>query len=282
MFLASAVASLALTTPPTVMLDAPFDPVMAGEGQVIAQIAIDADFEFFALNGMDVDATTAAIEEILNEVAGAFEQGPGVIFDVTAIVIRTDPNDPYTSSDAATLFQQAKNEWDSLKDVIEWDAVQLISGKNLNGGILGIAGLSSICTPNAISVITPAGLPFTGQAHLSAHEFGHVFGASNCTDAPDCGVMCSTFFGCAGNALEFGQDAIADIHALIDVQGDCLAPAGNCVADCDADGELTILDFVCFQGLFNAGDPAADCDNNGALNILDFVCFQTAFQAGCD
>ena len=57
-------------------------------------------------------------------------------------------------------------------------------------------------------------------------------------------------------------------------------PSG-CFADCDGNGVLNILDFVCYQGLFQAGDPGADCDGNGVLNILDFVCFQGAFQAGC-
>ena len=55
----------------------------------------------------------------------------------------------------------------------------------------------------------------------------------------------------------------------------------SCFADCDGSGELNILDFVCYQGLFQSGDPGADCDGNGLLNILDFVCFQGAFQAGC-
>lgn len=56
---------------------------------------------------------------------------------------------------------------------------------------------------------------------------------------------------------------------------------GDCLADCDANGELNVLDFVCFQQLFQSGDTNADCDGNGVLNVLDFVCFQQAFQAGC-
>jgi hypothetical protein len=59
-----------------------------------------------------------------------------------------------------------------------------------------------------------------------------------------------------------------------------LAEAG-CFADCDGNGELNILDFVCYQGLFQSGDAGADCDGNGELNILDFVCFQAEFVAGC-
>ena len=56
---------------------------------------------------------------------------------------------------------------------------------------------------------------------------------------------------------------------------------GGCPADVNGDGVLNILDFVAFQGLFQAMDPGADCDGNGMFNILDFVCYQTLFQAGC-
>ena len=55
----------------------------------------------------------------------------------------------------------------------------------------------------------------------------------------------------------------------------------SCQADCNADGELNILDFVCFQQLFQSGDDSADVNGDGELNILDFVAFQQLFQAGC-
>ena len=55
----------------------------------------------------------------------------------------------------------------------------------------------------------------------------------------------------------------------------------SCAADCNGDGELNVLDFVCFQGLFTSGDGAADCTGDGALNVLDFVCFQGVFVGGC-
>ena len=54
-----------------------------------------------------------------------------------------------------------------------------------------------------------------------------------------------------------------------------------CVADVNGDGVLNILDFVAFQGLFQAGDAAADLNGDGVLNILDFVAMQTLFAAGC-
>ena len=59
-------------------------------------------------------------------------------------------------------------------------------------------------------------------------------------------------------------------------------PPRVCTADCNADGQLNILDFVCFQNLFSTGDAGADCNADGQLDILDFVCFQEQFEAGCD
>jgi len=55
----------------------------------------------------------------------------------------------------------------------------------------------------------------------------------------------------------------------------------DCFADCNDDGNLNILDFTCYQGLFASGAAEADCNGDGNLNILDFTCFQAAFSAGC-
>ncbi len=56
---------------------------------------------------------------------------------------------------------------------------------------------------------------------------------------------------------------------------------GECRADLDGDGELSIFDFLTFQNLFASGDPAADFDGDGRLTIFDFLTFQNEFVAGC-
>jgi hypothetical protein len=55
-----------------------------------------------------------------------------------------------------------------------------------------------------------------------------------------------------------------------------------CRADLDADGQLTIFDFLQFQNLFDAGDLEADFDGDGELTLFDFLAFQNAFDAGCE
>jgi hypothetical protein len=54
-----------------------------------------------------------------------------------------------------------------------------------------------------------------------------------------------------------------------------------CPADLDADGALTIFDFLTFLNLFQDADPLADFNGDGELTIFDFLAFQTAFDAGC-
>ena len=68
---------------------------------------------------------------------------------------------------------------------------------------------------------------------------------------------------------------------LIDAKAAVESVMGDCYPDFDADGALTILDFIAFQNAFTAGNANADCDNNAVLDILDFICFQNSFTAGC-
>jgi hypothetical protein len=55
-----------------------------------------------------------------------------------------------------------------------------------------------------------------------------------------------------------------------------------CEPDLDADGALTVFDFLTYLNLFQDGDPLADFDGDGELTIFDFLAFQTAFDAGCE
>ncbi|GIW73999.1 MAG: hypothetical protein KatS3mg103_0521 [Phycisphaerales bacterium] len=55
----------------------------------------------------------------------------------------------------------------------------------------------------------------------------------------------------------------------------------GCRPDLDADGTLTIFDFLAFQNAFDAGESRADFDGDGSLTLLDFQAFQLAFDAGC-
>jgi hypothetical protein len=64
-----------------------------------------------------------------------------------------------------------------------------------------------------------------------------------------------------------------DVHVIAHVD-----PTLGCAAD--VDGPSSILDVVAHQGAFVC-DRSADCDGNGALDILGFICFHGIFVKGC-
>ncbi len=56
----------------------------------------------------------------------------------------------------------------------------------------------------------------------------------------------------------------------------------RCLADINADGALTVADFIAFQGAYVLGDlRVCDFSENGVLSVADFSAFQSAFVSGC-
>jgi len=76
--------------------------------------------------------------------------------------------------------------------------------------------------------------------------------------------------------LSSSEDPNDGVHIFVN-QGELAV----CPADLDADGQLTIFDFLAFQNLFQDADPRADFDGDGDFTIFDFLAFQNAFDAGC-
>lgn len=84
-----------------------------------------------------------------------------------------------------------------------------------------------------------------------------------------------------GNLLDAQQVHPANMHAAAFFSS-VLADALTCInGDCNDDGSLNLLDFLCFQGAWEDQTAFGDCNGDGTYNVLDFICFQTAFAEGC-
>ena len=192
---------------------------MTGTGVFATDIAFDADFEYFSVwNGGSVTATVADIENIWMGVEFVYERDTDITYEITTFVIRTTVDDPYTSTNPETLLNQFRNTWASApENFIRRDVAQLFTGKNLNGSIIGIAWLASLCAD-------PSGLGYgvvqsryTGnmdlRVSLSAHEAGHNWAAGHCSGGT-CHIMCAGIGGCGGvfgSNLKFGPVSIGSI-----------------------------------------------------------------------
>jgi hypothetical protein len=74
----------------------------------VAEIAYDADVEFYILNGSSINNTVADIESINNAVNLIYEADVDITHIITEIRIWTSEVDPYTSTDSSTLLKEIR------------------------------------------------------------------------------------------------------------------------------------------------------------------------------
>ncbi len=185
-----------------------------GGGPKIAEVAFDADFEYYQLNGNSVPNTVADIESIMNAVELIYLNEVNIGYDLGTIIVRTGA-DPYNSSDPNTLLNQFQAEWTSNQAGVPRDVAHLMTGRDLNGSVIGIAFFNGVCNFNlgyGLSQSMYTG-NFAARVALTAHEFGHNWNAQHCDGQGDCAIMCSGIGGCTGILNMFGNQAENQITA---------------------------------------------------------------------
>ncbi len=189
----------------------------------LAEVAFDADYEFYLQNGSSVTQTVQNIESAMAEVAVPYMRDALVTYTITATIVRTSGF--YTSSDAFALLDEFRNEWNTNQAGIPRDMAHLISGKNL-GYILGLAYVGVVCNlPWAYGL--SVGLS-GGYSGIVAHELGHNWNCPHCVD-PSCDIMCGICemkFGTENSRIIVAwRDAIA---GCLDDDATVLPPVGPC------------------------------------------------------
>ena len=124
------------------------------------------------------------------------------------------------------------------------------------GAVLMLEGLIGDDVINSVSIPTAGIGPFATHAHLSF-------------SGPEYETL---RFRIMGGPQQDGLTAAFD---------NVVMESAGCAADCNGDGNLDVLDFVCFQQEWQGKTEFGDCNNDGMYNVLDFVCFQGVFQKGC-
>lgn len=206
--------------------DAP--QILLGQVQKVCEIGIDSDVEFYNKNGNSVAATENDIENIMNAVEAIYDSQFGILYEITTIIVRTQETDPYSSTSSGTLLNQFQNHWNSSQGSVQRDVAHLFTGKNINGGTIGIAYLNVICNIGSAYGLSESRYTnnFNNRVALTAHELGHNWAAGHCNGTSDCKIMCSSLGGC-GAVTSFGNQASNSIQNKKNSSG-CLSdpPAG--------------------------------------------------------
>lgn len=155
--------------------------VAGSPGLYIAQLAIDADYEYFLTYG-SVAIVETQINSIVNTMNVQFERDVQIRHVITTIIVRTTVSDPYSSTNPNTLLQQFANHWLTHHSTVPRDVAQLFTGKDLDGNVIGIAYVGEICTTGAFGVVeSNFNSALALKTDLSAHELGHNWNANHCT-----------------------------------------------------------------------------------------------------
>ncbi|MFT7461885.1 MAG: hypothetical protein ACI9EF_000219 [Pseudohongiellaceae bacterium] len=180
---------------------------------VICEIACDADVEFYNKNGSSVSNTEADIENIIDRVENIYQPDSNILYEITTIIVRTAEPDPYGSTNPGTLLGQFQNHWTNNQQAVQRDIAHLFTGKNIQGGVIGIAFLGVICSSGQGYGLSESRFTsnITFRTALTAHELGHNWSAGHCDGQGDCKIMCSGLGGC-GSVTSFGNSAKNSIN----------------------------------------------------------------------
>lgn len=188
-----------------------------GDGNpLIAEIAFDCDFEFFAWKGSSTAAVVADIERTLDAVNLFYERDVDLTHRITQVIVRTSEPDPYSGNDAyAILDPQFRGEWLANQGGVRRDVAHFVTSRDM-GNILGLAYVAVTCDPGWHYGLSRFGGDFGTNASVLGHELGHNWSCPHCLDP--CDVMC----GC-GAAAGFGPNDRAQIASFVATRS-CLEP----------------------------------------------------------
>jgi hypothetical protein len=169
----------------------------------VAELALDADWEFYTLNGSSVDATIEDIEDVMSAVNVVYERDCAITHELGTIIVRTTPTDPYSATNASTVLSEFRNHWNASQTGVTRDVAHLMTGKNLDGSTIGIAFIGAVCNRSSAYGVSQSRFTsnFSRRCALTAHELGHNWNARHCDDVTPCNIMCSAINGCEGIGL---------------------------------------------------------------------------------
>ncbi len=165
------------------------------------EMIMDCDWHFYNNdNGANLAATIADTENIMGGVSTAYERDLNITVVLNEIIVRTSLGaNPYTTNDAGGLLDQVRSEWIGTGGTNPRDLLHMFTGRNINGGTIGVAWLGATCSTNIGYGLSESRFTgnFNSRVALTAHEVGHNLNAPHCSGG-SCYIMCAGLGGCGG------------------------------------------------------------------------------------
>jgi hypothetical protein len=191
----------------------------------LTELAIDADWELYGKNNFSVADTVDDVESVLNAMDLIYERDTRITWEITEIVVRTEEGVPYPTNltHPGYLLEGFRFWWNKHHQAVYRDVAHLMTGKNLDGSVIGVGWDRVICD----SIIDGYGYSlsktrfhtnFNYRVTVTTHEIAHNYGVNgHCDNQPECYIMCSYLGQCDGIGLpNFSPWSIGKITQLAD------------------------------------------------------------------
>lgn len=199
-------------------------PQSQSSGCVEAEIAIEADYAYYQWCGSSSSQTVSDIDAIMNAVELIYSRDAKISYKITQYLVQTSDTGKYPSTDPNTKLTQFRDWWNANQGSVPRDVAHLMTGTDMNGGLIGIANYAVICqTQYAYGISHSPGTVWANRVGLTAHELGHNWAAMHCDGQSDCWIMCSHIGLCGADPTRFSPGSIAEIETYRNLSGTCLA-----------------------------------------------------------
>jgi Calx-beta domain/Metallo-peptidase family M12 len=205
-----------------------------------ADIATEADFEFYQANGSNEGAADNEILSIMNQVDGVYQAEVGITFKVVFQRVWTTSADPYDATTLDALLRQFQTVWNTAppagsesRDLAHlWtgrDLDGLTAGRAFNDGTFnGVPVSGVVCRSQQFSYGVSERQAIAPQKYIvPAHEIGHNFSAHHPEEVQPPHVECA-FTIMSGvvqsnTVFSFCQFSRDEITSYANANGSCLA-----------------------------------------------------------
>ncbi len=234
-----------------------------GTGLCVAEVACDADVEFYLAYG-SVPAVENRINAIINGLNVEYERDVDIRHVISHIVVRIAEPDPYTATSAQTLLNEFRNHWAANHTSVPRDTAELFTGKNIDGSTIGIAWIGAICGSYGYSVVQADCCGSLGCAtDLSAHELGHNWNAGHCT-CP--GTTMNPSITCTN---QFDPALTVPVITSFRDTRTCLSAGSGCMVNTDCDDANPCTADTCTSGSCFNTNTTGPCDDGLYCNGAD-------------
>lgn len=245
------------------------------------RVGVVADYEFFRQFSDDPEGTIISRMDIVD---GIYSSQVGVKISLAPLTVFTVANEPFTKTDPADLLAQVRQFRSSQPTQMALGVTHLMTGRDLDGDIVGISYLGSVCNGDGADSLSEGAHSTSMSALIVAHELGHNFNAPHdgvpgaCATTPQTYLMAPKI----NFSSQFSDCSLQQIHARIQ-SAECLTPytspdvtlnVPTTAIAADANSLFTLS----FMAQALGDDPSQNVTVNGSLPAG--VTMQSAVLAG--